>query len=183
MKLHLLNTLLAAGVLLCGASASADELILARHAQTLAVLSADMEEAFRDDLREMHKHYPPSRAEMGFREALCQLSDISGQFRRSVLLCAPACDLERGFASMQQAFACVSECSCNVRVCTEIRGMMQRFSQTMNCVQAAGFQVVPQRGLEPHHHHQYFDDSDEGRIQFRVPLPQGLPFVFRQPMH
>lgn len=187
MKAPLLNTLVAAGVILCGSHLQAsDNLILERHAQTLACLASDMESAFRDDLREMHRHYPPSRAELRFQQSLCQLASVAGQFRLGVTRCAEACEIERAFESLQEVFECVEECSDDVRVCSEIRSAMCRFEKTLDCVEEVGFEIASHRHREfDHrhgHHHERLQGSNTGSIEFRVPLPQGLPFVFRQPL-
>lgn len=198
MKKQMLNTLLAAGVLLCGSNATASHQsdAIERHAFTLASLASSMEDEFSDDLREMHKRYGPSRAERSFTEALCQLAAITAQFRRSVERCAPAHELERGFEAMQEAFASVEENAEDVRVCASVQGMMRRFEDTLECLEDVGFEPVRRgpdfdhgrgRGGHDHDHgHQHrgepLQGSNTGRIEFRVPLPQGLPFVFRQPV-
>lgn len=196
MKKHMLHTLLAAGVLLCGSNAIAshESDAIARHAQTLSGLASGMEDEFRDDLREMHSRYGPSRAERSFMEALCQLSGITAQFRRSVDRCAPACDLERGFEAMQEAFASVEENAEDVRVCASVLGMMRRFEDTLACLEDVGFEPVRRgpdfdhghgRGGHEHghpHRGEPLHGSNTGSIEFRVPLPHGLPFVFRQPV-
>lgn len=189
MKKQMLNTLLAAGVLLCGSTKSAlahDSNPVARHAQILACLASEMENEFREDLQEMHRHYGPSRAERGFMAALCQLSGVANQFRRTVDQHAPACELERGFAAMQNAFECVEDSTDDVRVCGSIREKMARFESTLDCLEDVGFEIAHNhREPEPSHgghHHHGGGGSDRGSIGFRIPLPPGLPFVFREPM-
>lgn len=181
----MLNTLLAAGVLLCGgtASASHESNTLARHAQSLASLASCMEDEFRDDLRRMHRHYGPSRDERRFLESLCRLAGLTGQFRRAVESCVPACELERGFEAVEEAFECMVENSEEVRVCSSLRSMMQRFEETLECLEDTDFEAVSRRGAHGHHHgHGHLEGSNTGGIQFRIPFPQGLPFVFRQPV-
>lgn len=176
----MLHTLIAAGVLLSGSTASAaHESTLARQAQSLACLASEMENTFVEDLRQTHRHYPVSTGELRFRESLCQLATIAGQFRCAVDRCSPCCELERGFAALQEAFDCVEGCADCVKVCACVRGMMHRFEQTMDCVEDAGFVVTSQRQPDfehQHYHHEHLEGSNTGGILFRVPLPG-----FRQP--
>jgi hypothetical protein len=185
MKTPKLTTLLAAGVLLCGSTISAsDECVLTRHTLTLSSLAAGMDDAFSEDLRSLPRHVSPSRADLCFRESLCQLAGITAQFHRSVILGAPACDLERGFAAVQEAVLCVDHSSRGVNVCAEIRGMAQQFAQAIACVQHTGFATAahPEAHHQGHHHHHAHQACDKtNAIPLRVPIPQSLPFVFRQP--
>jgi hypothetical protein len=55
----------------------------------------------------------------------------------------------------------------------------------MDCVAAVGFERLSHRHPSlghQYHHHGHLEGSNTGGIQFRVPIPQGLPFVLRQPM-
>jgi hypothetical protein len=192
MKKHTLHTLLVAGVLLCGASVSlADEPLLVRQARTLACLSADMDAIYHDDLRAIPQYRSISRSEVGFRESLCQLSALAAQFRDHVDQRANAHDLERSYASVQEAFACVQANMTGVTMRTSIRGMVQQFCQGLNCVEnidlAAFARYQPAPRHDSQHQHQHGGEvhgggTRAGGIYLRVPIQQSTPFLFRQPI-
>lgn len=178
-----LNTLLAAGVLLCGspAKASHESSIIAGHAATLESLSSGMVDEYQESLRRMHRHGEPSRAERRFLASLGNLVETTCRLRRAVVSCSPVCELERGFDAVQRAFDCVEDSADDVEVCSCLRGMMSRFEDAMECLEETGFEVVV-RPPPSHHHHGHHSDEGEGvSFGFRIPLPPGLPFEFRRP--
>jgi hypothetical protein len=193
MKKLVLHTLLAAGVFSCGASlASAAEPVLVRQAQSLACLAAQMDEAFHEDLRKIPRYRSITRAELGVRASLCQLSNVAAQFRQAVDQPGSVQELERSFGCVQEAFTCVRESMVGVPMSTDIRGMLQQFAQATCCVEHINLEAhVRYHASQPHDDHDHHghrhgpDPHSEVHargIFLRVPVQSSAPFIFRQPI-